>query len=479
MSVQVRPGINILSRSTPPPRTLPTDTGVWFVVGLADAGPIAPTLLRNIADYERLFGLRVSYSVLYDALDVFFREGGSNVYVSRVVGPAATSATKNLLTAATVSLTATALGPGAFYNNIKIGVRAGVGSGTFVVFIQDANNVEVETSPDLDDQNAAVTWSQSSNYVRLTLGVGTSDPDVVAAGVMAGGADDRNNIVDLQWQQALDRFTKDLGVGQVSAPGRVTTVGHTQLLAHAGTNFRTAILDATDTPTIATLQAESIASRAGNQRYGGTFWPWLIVPGFVTGTTRTVPPCAAVCGRIAANDAVNLGANSPSAGDNGQFNTVVNLSQADKTDTERTTLNTSSVNVIRRMFNGIRIYGWRTLVNPVSDPYWVDLGNVRLYMAIAGEAQAIAERYIFRQIDGQGRIFNDFKASLIAMLQGYYASGDLYGATSDDAYKVDTTTVNTPATIANRELHALISVRMSEFAEMVLIEIYKQAITEP
>jgi hypothetical protein len=77
-------------------------------------------------------------------------------------------------------------------------------------------------------------------------------------------------------------------------------------------------------------------------------------------------------------------------------------------------------------------------------------------------------------------IFADFAAALTGMLQGYYLNGDLYGRFPGDAYSVNTgPQVNTPTTIANHELHAVLSVRMSEFAEMVAIEIYKKAITEP
>jgi hypothetical protein len=134
--VSVRPGVTITQRSTPSPRANPADTGVWSVVGITDAGPLAPsnspaftTLIQSMADFERLYGLRSTVnSLLYDELDLFFREGGSRAWVSRVVGPAAAVATKNLLdVGAGISLVATSIGPGSFYNTVKIGVRAGDG----------------------------------------------------------------------------------------------------------------------------------------------------------------------------------------------------------------------------------------------------------------------------------------------------------------------------------------------------------------
>jgi phage tail sheath protein FI len=476
----VRPGVRINQRTTPPTRTIPTDSSVWLVAGLTDAGPVTPLLIRSMADYERYYGLRTSYSVLYDALELYFREGGSKAYVSRVVGPAAVVASKNLLDAgAGISLVVKGLGPGAFYNTVKVGVRAGGAGGTFIVFVQDLNNVEVETSPDLASQQAAILWSAGSAFIRITLGATALAPAVVAAAVLAGGTDDRTNIVDANWQTALDALGPDLGVGQISAPGRTTDTGHLQVLAHASAKYRTAVLDAPDTPTVGTLQASTAAKRAGNQRFGGMFWPWVIIPGVLAGTTRSVPPSALIAGMLSRNDARGMGVNKAAAGDDGVSNFVTDLSQPAVADSVRQTLNDSSVNVIRRLFNTVRNYGWRSLVDPVVDPDWRDFGNSRLYMAIAGDGMAIAEGFVFDKIDGQGKTIAAFAGALTGMLQNYWNNQDLYGASAAEAFYVDVGgTVNTPTTIAAGELHAVLNVKMSPSAEYVEISIYKKPISE-
>lgn len=478
--MSVRPGVSVIQRSTPPPRSAPTDTGLWHVVGLADAGPIVPTLISSMADYERIFGLRVTnYTLLYDALDMYFREGGSRAIVSRVVGPAATVGTKNLLDAgAAISLVASAIGPGAGSANISVGVRAGGAGGTFIVFVV-VGGVEVETSPDLADVNAAVLWSSGSNYIRLTLGASQNDPAVVAAGVLSAGTDDRVNVVDAQWLVALDRLTADLGPGQVSAPGRTTSVGHTQLLAHAAANRRVAILDAPDTPTQATLTTAAAAARAGNQRFGGMFGPWLSAPGTIAGTVRLIPPSALVAGKLAKNDAAGLGAAEPAAGDNGESAFATGLSQPAWSDTVRQTLNNAGINVIRSVFGAVRVYGWRSLVDAVADPEWVAFGSVRLYMAISANAASIAEGFLFDKIDGQGKKIAEFGGSLRGLLMDYYHNNDLYGITPDEAFYVDVgNQVNTPVRLAANELHAVLNVKMSPFGEFVQVEIVKRPITE-
>lgn len=481
--MSVRPGVNVTLRSTPPARSLPTDTGVFFAIGTSDLGPAnTPTIVRSMADFERIFGLRQTYSVLYDALDVFFREGGATAYISRVVGPAAVKATKNLLDAgAGISLVVSAIGPGATPNGYKVGVRAGTAGGSFVVFVQDANSIEVETSPDLLTQGAAVLWAANSNYIRIALGATALNPAVVAAAVLAGGADDRLNITDTQRQAAIDAFTPDLGAGQVAEPGNTTDTAHVRLVTHAANAGRVALLDAPDTSTVATLQASATGARNGSQRFSALFAPWVTIPGIASapGTTRSVPPSAVVAGILARNDSQGNGTADPAAGDLGQSLYAIGLSQPAWTDTQRGTLNTSGINILRVLFGGIRVYGWRSLADPNTEALWTNFGHARLYMAITARGRSLGEAFVFDKVDGQGRKIAEFNGVLKGMLMDFYNAGDLYGLTPAEAFNVDTSSaVNTPVTLANNELHAVLNVKMSPFAEMVQIEIVKRAITE-
>jgi len=480
MSTLVRPGVNVTLRSTPPSRSAPTDTGVWFVAGITESGPTTPQYIQSMSDYTRIFGQRVSYGILYDCLDIYFREGGGSAWVSRVVGPAPVTATKNLLDgSAGISLIASATGPGAAGNNIKVGVRTGGGAGTFVIFVQDSTNTEVEASPDCINQAAAIAWSFGSNYIRLAAGASSLNPANVAAAALTGGNDDRGNIVDANWATALSNMAPDLGPGQVSAPGRTSDIGHQQLVDHAGNNRRVAILDAPDTATVSTLLTSAVGARTGKQKFAAMFWPWLVVPGIVTGTARTVPPSPLVAGLCGRNDAGGMGQDSPAAGDNGVSITATALTQAAVSDTIRGQLNSGCVDVIRTLYGTIRVYGWRSLVDPLAEPDWVNFGCARLYMGIAANLQSIAEGFVFDKIDGQGKTIGLFGGALAGILAGYYNNGDLFGASPADAYLVDVgSKVNTPTTISNHELHAVCYVRMSEFAEMVQIEIYKKPITE-
>jgi phage tail sheath protein FI len=457
------------------------------VAGLTEFGPLAPVLVRSLSEYVSKLGSRVSYGALYDALELYFSEGGSQAYVSRVVGPGATTGTKDIFDAAgsagsDVSLTATAKGPGAFSSNISLDILAGLVAGFRIQVSYNA--VVVETSPDLATQADAIAWAANSSYINLALGVSAENPRVQTPGALSAGNDDRASITDAQWLSALDRFSEDLGPGQVSAPGRTTDPGYTQLTAHAAANNRVALLDATDTATVATVLGDAVAAR-NNGSYASMWYPWVRIPGLTSGTTRTVPPSALVAGLIGRSDGDNS-PNVPAAGDNGESLYAVGLSQGETsaspalTAQQRDQLNSGGVDVIRNLgTRGVRAYGWRTTVDPVATPAWINFGNSRLRMALQAEGLNILEGFLFDQIDGRGYTLQDVKASLTAMCLDFYNQGSLFGETPDEAFYVDVgPQVNTPQTLANLELHAVVSVRMAPFAEFIRLLFVKRAITE-
>jgi phage tail sheath protein FI len=473
-----RPGVDVSLLDTPSAISLPTDTGVGFMVGQTDRGPLTPVLSHSLSEWVATFGARQNYSPAYDAVEVFFREGGYALYTARVVGPAATSGTLNLMDgAAAISLVATAIGPGAWSNTYKVAVVAGVGAGTFKIQVTDAANNVLEDSGDLLTQADAIQWSQNSSYVRLSLGVSPNNPAVVAATVLSAGTDDRAAITDAQWATAIATFTIDLGPGQIFAPGRITDTGHSQLIAHAEANGRVAIFDLADTSTVGTLQTAITNARS---RSAAGFAPWPVFPGVVGQTRRTVPPSPMIAGIIARNDP-SLGANHPSAGRRyGVSRFAIDLSQPNFSDPNKTTLNNSGVNLIRRISGSIVVYGWRSTVNPATDANWEDFGNGRYIMSLRSRLRGAAENFVFELIDGQnGHTINSFRDALVGVCMEDFLDGQLFGDTASDAFIVDTgPAVNTLTTIAANELHGIVQVKPAQMAEYIPIQIVKRAVTE-
>lgn len=467
------PGATVSERQSPPSRSTPIVAGTWFVSGLTERGPSnEAVLIFNMQHYVRVFGEREGGTVLYDAADTFFREGGSRLYVSRVVGPTPTKATANLSDGTNSTATVTAKHPGAWGADIDVVITA-PNTGTIKMQVLYKNAV-VETSPEVADVAALAAWAATtSDYITVT-DLEEGDPQA-ATTALTGGTDDRANATDATWAAALDLHVPDLGPGQVSYPGRTTANAHAALLAHAGDRNRLALLDLVDTKTVGTLTAASATNRAlATGKNGGQFAPWAVVPGIVPGTTRTVPYSAVEAGIMARNDSAGNSPNVPAAGEvNGRSRYAVGLSQTAWTDTEREALNDAGVNVARMMNGQVTTYGYRTPVDGIADDTWLLLSNRRLYMVIAARADQIAGRYVFAEIDGKGLVFSRLNGELKGMLMEYYP-GSLYGETFEEAALVDTgPQVNTPETIAALEINALLSIRMSPYGETVDIGISK------
>jgi hypothetical protein len=81
---------------------VPTTTGTLFVVGQADGGSAAtPTIVRSIGDFISNFATSFAArtpnnAILYDTVDVFFREGGQQAYVLRALAGTEVASTLTL-----------------------------------------------------------------------------------------------------------------------------------------------------------------------------------------------------------------------------------------------------------------------------------------------------------------------------------------------------------------------------------------------
>lgn len=479
-----RPGVVVVNRTAPPTRGAPTDTGVAFFAGIAEKGPADKALtVHNMAEFETSYGGRPNGMILYDACDIAFRKGVTAITIARAVGPDATKDTATLQDAGAVdSIAVDTIGPGA--SALTVQPIAGSLAGTFVLVIVDTDlGKEVDRSRDLASPVDAVDWSGKSDFVRVRA-VGGNNPAPLGAGVaLAGGDDDRAAITDVERAAALLLLPKTLGPGQVAYPGATTAAAHAALLNHAKLANRWALLDAQDTPSDTTLEAEADGDRAAPDKlelaetFGMLLGPWHVARGVAGGTTRTVPPSAVVAGLIATSDARTGNPNTAAAGANGDSSDVtLALSQPAWDDDTRERLNDAGVNIFREVWGGFRLYGFRSLAD-MTDPdsaAWQSAGAGRTRMAITNELEAYAEQFVFAQLDGQGQTIARFKGGLMGILQKYWANDALYGASAPEAFVVDTgPTVNTENTLAANELHAVIGLRVSPFAELVYIEVVK------
>ncbi len=477
------PGTTVETVETPAAASPPLDTGTAFIAGLADRGSVSEPLgpFRNLDRLVEATGDRAAYGYIYDVADVHFREGGSEVYVARAVGPTPVVSTIALDNASNVdTLRVDAVSPGAWGDDIDVACT--LTSGTFVLVISYQDEV-VETLPATgsfaDNAEAVAYANASSEWIRLTdLAQGDPKTQTLA---LAGGTDDRNNITTTEIEEALALFTKDLGPGQVAYPGGTTAAIHQALLEHADANNRFAVLDYPDTATIATIEAVAAADRALGDvsRAGAGFTPWLTVPGVVSGTTRTVPPSALILGLCARNDGAGGNPNLAPSGINGISRYAIGLSQDAFDNSDREDLNDAGVNVIRTIYSQIRNYGVRTLTDPSTDLNYREFPGRRELMAIAAEGDAIMESFMFAQLDGRDIALGELNGNLAGMLLEHYGRGALYGETPDQAFRVITDEqVNPVENIAEGLVTARLAVKVSPHAERVILQIQKTPITD-
>jgi len=198
------PGITVTTAVATPPPIPNVATATWFVTGLAQRGPVGtPISLQSMADFTTKLGSRAGYTALYDALDLFFHDGGLLAMVSRVVGPSAAPASVFLKDSATTPLNTikvSANSPGTWGNALTVQVVAGTLAGTYQLVIA-YNGVTVEQSPNLASPADAQNWSSLSNFIVVVdqanaTAAPTNNPAVVAATPLANGLDDNASIAE-------------------------------------------------------------------------------------------------------------------------------------------------------------------------------------------------------------------------------------------------------------------------------------------
>lgn len=452
---------------------------------LAERGPVGVAVnAPSLSGYEPIFGGQISYGYGYDAASQNEAGGGGVQYLSRLVGPAAKQAAAKLVDGTSTNtlevLAANAKGPvdpGAWGNNVKAKITVPVeGKVRLEVFY---NGTLVEDS-ESKTRAELLLWVNASAYVRLK-DLGGADPKAQEV-TLSGGTDDRASITITQWEAAQAAFPPELGPGQLSWPGQTTKAARVAMMEHAKANNRVVVPDAVDTRTKAThLSAkEELATVDATLLRCAflPFGPWLSVA-TAQGVEKTLPPSLLVCPRIAAHDVETYDStrkvnnpNDPAAGINGILDSALGLSQEAWTDTERSELKLA-INVIRVVYGQVRIYGYRTCANPLTDPNHQFANNRRIDMALKAKGQVRAEEVVLGQVDSKGHKLGDLAGALKGVFEPYYQVGALYDLPGQpgSAYSIDVgEDVNPIEQLFEGKAVALAKARRAPLAEVVEID---------
>jgi hypothetical protein len=314
------------------------------------------------------------------------------------------------------------------------------------------------------DATAAAVPAPFAQYVSDALTQGA--PKVT---VLRAAAVDASNVTQTEWTTALNKLTNDFGPGQVFIPGVATAAAHSALIAHANTYYRTVLLDTVSGTTAAAAQTLAAAQAAApGSQYAMMLAGWSIFP-VAGGTTRTVPPSVIAAGLLARNDAHYGHSGTAAAGDKGWGAGYVSGATGlveSFTETDRDTLNDSGVCAFRNLRGQVQLYGF---VAVSSDPAWKQANWGRMAVLLHWGIRQAMEQYLFRQIDAQGKLFAQVAGNLLGYLQPF-AQGSDPALVGDDT-DVDTTSVNTPTTIAAGELHAAVEVKFTGHTEKIVIDV--------
>lgn len=464
-------------RAAAPLASASTSNG--FVVGVCERGPVdVPIKAISLTDAADQIGERVSANpFLFDAIDCAFRDGASVVYIGRAIGDEADTAEDKAEDAgAKTAFTVAAKSPGAWGNDLDVKITLTAGS---VVLVIEEGETVVETSPALDTNAEVVEWGKSSEYVTITIGAEDAADAKTQTLTLEGGKDDIAGVGTTELEEALGVLTKDLGPGQVAAPGFTTEAVHKALLEHGGLNNRRALLDDPIETTKGELVSHATALRGPNARFGELSGSWAVVPGVSLGTIRKVPFSGILMGLIARSEAEGNVPNRAAAGPRGKSRFATDL-VTKFTDEERGELDAAGVTASIMVRGVVTNYGNVTLVNQTTEPNWKSFSGSRQVMAVAAAADEILESFDFEQIDGHGYVFGDLKGKIEggACMPAYLANA-LYGTEPSEAFFVNTgPDVNTPTSIAAEEIKAQIGIRVSPTASFLEIEVVKVPTTE-
>jgi len=487
--------INTAVRTGPSTDTV-RDSSQAFFVGLALRGPEEKAVkITSIADFESVYGGYQSYAYLHPTVETFFEEGGSQCYVTRVVGPAATEGAHKCLDGSSGdSIQLTAVGPGAWSANMTFTITDGtIASSKIVTLLY--YGVQVYKTPNCtttDQITGAINGSPvASKYVTCST-LGTNLPANLTSTTLehsdqpSGGTtdatDDRASITTSHYTAALTKFNHAYGTGCVANPESAATATYQGLIVHANTYNRVALLHPAASQTVAQAEtfAETITANETNTEHAACYFPWINVPTSTAGVTRLIPPDGYVAAaRSRAHNQV--GPQQAGAGIISNARWVV-TPELEVDQTSGDSLDVAMCNALRVINGSLRIYGARSLSGDATNFRYItgqDTVN-----GVVTEANVALEDLIFAVIDGRNDIFTEVESKLISILEPLRQSGALYEAFDTNGKRIDKgytvvcdATVNPVTQLADGLVKAKVGLRVSSVGDKIEVDIVKSNLT--
>jgi len=461
---------------------------VTAFIGENDRGPVnTPTLITSWNQYVTTFGSWNNYTLntLPIAVYMFFSNGGSAAYITRIAN-SATTAVRSLNDRAvspSATLSITAKNPGRWGNDLNISISNSITTGYFDLIVYqggttDANIVETFTQLSMtttDSRYAPLTVNPISNYVTLidlnSANTGTTrNPAVVANQTLTGGGTG-GSITVTEFSAGLashDILQQSL---VINLPGQTAANIVNSAISYA--EGRDDVFVVVDGPDDTPANALTLAATYTPSSLAAVYYPQLVIAdptvgvGGTLGRTLTVGAGAAVAGLIASTDA-SRGVYKAPAGLQARLAGVV--STRPLTNAALDSLNTAAapVNAIRFIpGSGHVVMGARTLKGGYVDKY-VPVRRTLIYLRKS--LTDLTQFAIFEP--NNENLWRRLESSVSSFLTQFWSQGGLRGTTPDQAFFVKVDAENNPQyLIDNGEVHIEVGVALQRPAEFVVIKI--------
>lgn len=491
-----RPGVYISERFLPTPITVGgTANAAGAAVGAFAKGPSTVTRITSWYDFVKNYG---SYDAAYPAtfgIAQFFANGGSELYVKRVLGSGAGKATVNIVNGATTVATVTAKNYGASGTNLRVQLTAtGVTNYyNFTVYeevggqvgtaddnvLEVFNNVVFNSTTSSD--YVATVVNQGSAYVTISVANNSLAPTAALLPLTGSSLDgsapvaaDYTATVATDGTSEFDQIDRPL---VIFAPEIITVLGATNgatvlngLIAWAAAGNGFAVVDTDDGLSVANAITAATNLTASSQ--AAVYYPNYYISDPVARSSqalRLVGPASAVAGLYLQNDRAAGPFKTP-AGLQNSITGAIALERA-FTSTDLDTLNSSvkPLNALRNLPGaGVVVMGGRTLKQDGTPNRYIGMRRSLIY--IKKSLETLTQFALFENNDEE--LWSRIITTVSVFLNQYSNQGGLRGDTPDEAYfiKCDAEN-NTPATIANGEVHIEIGVALEYPAEFVVINL--------
>lgn len=489
-----RPGVYITERLLPAPLTVSgTANAAGATFGAFAQGPETVTLVTSWYDFVKKFG---GYNVSFPAtfgVGQFFYNGGSELYVRRVLHSDAVAADIAIPAAAEEANvgTITAKNKGADGNNLRVQITAAAtagyynvtvyretvtGTGSDVtndVVLEQFTNVVFNNSTSSDFVTTVIGYS--SAYITLTVSDTVNAPTTSVLPLTDGSNGTTPDFVDytdvLEDFNAIDRPLVIFASELFSVLGDEDGFDVQEaMIEWAEANNGFAVLDTP--PDLSNASAIDFAGSMTTSAHAAVYYPNLFVQdplGRSAQSLRKSGPAAAVAGLYLQTDR-QAGPFKAPAGLRAAIRSAVTLEKA-FTNAELDDLNSAAkpVNALRNLPGaGIVAMGARTLKQDGTANRYVNMRRSLIY--IKKQLNDLTQFALFENNDE--KLWARIRTGLTVFLNDYRNAGGLRGATAADAFFVKIDEENNSAeSIALGEVHIEIGVALEYPAEFVVINL--------